>query len=284
MHALRLRMQKQPTVALLIAINRLPVNTINISAVIITLNEAKNIRQCLESVGFCADIVVVDSGSEDDTCRLAQDLGARVIHQPWLGYGPQKSFAVEQAKYDWVLCIDADEVVSPELQDSIAHLSWSDDQVAGYMLPRRNHFLGRPLHYGEGYPDLSLRLFNRQHGQWSQDRVHEGVELNGETRRLSGDLLHFSQETLSQYLTKQNHYTNLQAEALFARGKRCHASRCFTAPLIRFIKFYIIRRGFLDGAPGFIHIVIGCINTFSKYAKLLELQRNDPATPPKLTN
>lgn len=257
--------------------------TIPISAVIITLNEAENIRRCLESVNFCDDIVVVDSGSTDDTCSLAESCGARVIQQQWLGYGPQKRFAVEQAKNDWVLCIDADEVISPELQQSITHIDWqmSDNtlnDIAGFTMPRCNHFMGKPLRYGEGYPDLSLRLFNRLRGQWSEDKVHEGVELTGNSERLQGDLLHFSQETLSQYLEKQNRYTTLQAQALFTRGKRCSASRCFTAPLVRFIKFYVVRRGFLDGAPGFIHIVIGCMNSFNKYAKLLELQQQAPST------
>ncbi len=249
----------------------------SLSAVIITLNEEHNIRQCLESVAFCDDIIVVDSGSEDNTVNIAKDCQARVVHQDWLGYGAQKQFATEQAAHDWVLCIDADEVVSPELQAAIKSLSLDkQDQVphtTAYQMPRKNHFLGKPLNHGEGYPDLSLRLFHRKYGQWSNDKVHEGVHTTGDIGRLAGDLLHYSQESISSYLSKQNHYTDLQAQALFAKGKYCRPIKCVTSPLTRFIKFYFLRLGFLDGAAGFIHISIGCFNAFSKYAKLLELQR-----------
>lgn len=251
-----------------------------LSAVIITLNEEHNIQACLESVSFCDDIVIVDSGSQDKTLEIAKTLGARTISREWQGYGSQKQYAVEQAKYDWVLCIDADERISEVLKKTIQALPLSDkpinNQASGYLIPRRNHFLGKPLNYGEGYPDLSLRLFNRTKGQWSDDKVHEGVKLRDQevVVILKGDILHYSQESLNKYIQKQNHYTSLQAEQLFQQGKRYSPSKCFTSPLIRFIKFYCLRLGFLDGLPGFIHITIGCFNAFSKYAKLEELHRN----------
>lgn len=251
--------------------------TLALSAVIITQNESSNIRRCLNSLAFCEDIIVVDSGSDDDTIAIAQKCGARTVHQAWLGYGAQKQFAVEQAKYNWVICIDADEVISGELQKNIQALDLSSNShknmAMNYRMPRRNHFLGKALRYGEGYPDYSLRLFNRTQAQWSMDEVHEGVETQGNIGTLAGDILHFSGESISAYLTKQNRYTQLQALALFREKKFCTPLKCFSSPLIRFIKFYFIRRGFLDGAAGFIHITIGCFNAFSKYAKLLELQR-----------
>ncbi|ODS24352.1 benzoate transporter [Candidatus Endobugula sertula] len=244
-----------------------------ISAVIITLNEEKNILRCLTSVAFCEDIVVIDSGSTDETVTIAQNMGARTLFRDWLGFGPQKQFAVEQAKYDWVLCIDADEVVSEALYHSIRKIDLKNTAFAGYLMPRRNHFLGKALKHGEGYPDLSLRLFNRQTGQWSQDSVHEKVKVNGQIEKLTGDLLHFSEETIASYLHKQNRYTSLQAQMLFDRQAPCNTSQCITSPLVRFIKLYFLRLGFLDGLPGFIHITIGCFNAFCKYSKLLELQR-----------
>lgn len=257
-------------------------HTIPVSAVIITQNEAHNIEQCINSVAFCDDILIVDSGSTDDTIAIAQNSGARTLHQSWLGYGAQKQFAVLQAKHDWVLCIDADERVSEELKSSILQLSPvqlsldsanSNKQMSSYQMPRRNHFLGKALLHGEGYPDYSLRLFNRTQAQWSNDPVHEGVQTNSEITTLTGDLLHFSGDTIFAYLNKQNRYTDIQAQMLFEAKKFCHPSKCFTSPLTRFIKFYFLRLGFLDGAAGFIHISIGCFNAFSKYAKLLELQR-----------
>lgn len=251
-----------------------------LSAVIITLNEESNIRRCLDSLAFCDELVVVDSGSTDNTVSIAKEYGAKVFHQDWLGYGEQKQYATEQADHDWVLCIDADEIISLELQTSIQQLTLCDTSaqnnkppISAYRMPRRNHFLGKALRYGEGYPDLSLRLFHRQHGHWSKDKVHEGVHTHGKTVTLSGDLMHYSQETITAYLNKQNRYTELQAQALFLKGKRHNSLKCLTSPLTRFIKFYFIRLGFLDGLPGFIHISIGCFNAFCKYAKLAELQR-----------
>jgi glycosyltransferase involved in cell wall biosynthesis len=250
-------------------------NSLSLSAVIITLNEESNIQKCLDSVRFCDEVLVVDSGSSDNTIAIAQAFGARVISQEWLGYGPQKQFAVNEAKNPWVLCIDADELVSSSLQYSITQINLHSTAISAYEMPRKNHFLGQALHYGEGYPDFSLRLFHRDYAQWSNSAVHEGVETQGEKGRLMGDLLHYSEDTLARYLQKQNHYTSLQAQQLFNEGKCIHPIKCFTSPFLRFIKFYFLRRGFLDGGAGFIHIVIGCFNAFCKYAKLLELQRKN---------
>lgn len=249
-------------------------NPSSISAVVISLNESAKIERCLSSLSFCDDIVLVDSGSTDNTVALAEAMGARVITQSWLGFGRQKQFAVDQAKYDWVLCIDADEVVSAALQAEIQGLDFAADTTAACRFPRRNHFLGKPLNYGEGYPDLSLRLFNRRQAYWSDDTVHEMVVADGPVKILRGDLLHFSEDSIASYLEKQALYTDLQAEALLAQGKRVGPWKCFTSPLVRFVKFYIFRRGFLDGLPGFIHISIGCFTAFCKYAKLIELQRH----------
>jgi glycosyltransferase involved in cell wall biosynthesis len=243
-----------------------------LSAVLITKNAANALEDCLRSVSFCDDIVVVDSGSEDGTTELARRYGARVIPCEWRGFGPQKQFAVEQARHDWVLCIDADERVSETLQASIA-AALADPQAKAYRFPRCNRFLGRYLRHGEGYPDWSLRLFHRGYGRWSDDAVHEKVLCEGAVGELAGDLLHDSAETLDSYLTKQNRYTSLAADEALARGKRASVGKLLLSPLFRFIKFYFLRRGFLDGVPGLIHILIGCQNSFFKYAKMLERSR-----------
>lgn len=243
------------------------------SAVIITRNEERRLPACLESVKFADEVLVVDSGSTDATLDIARAAGATVIEQSWLGYGAQKRFAVKHAKHDWVLCIDADERVSERLRASIEERLTGPKWLA-YEFPRRNTFLGRQLKHGEGYPDWSLRLFDRRHGQWSEDPVHEKVLSGGPVGRLNGDLIHESADTLRTYLDKQNRYTTLQAESLYAAGARATGLKLILSPLARFIKFYVIRGGFLDGRAGLVHILIGCFNSFMKNAKLLELERN----------
>lgn len=244
-----------------------------LSVTVITLNAASQLGPCLESVSAWADeIVVVDSGSTDGTQALATSFGAKVMEQGWLGFGPQKQWAVDHASHDWVLCLDADERVSPALAASIQNTLISPTHAA-YRFPRCNRFLGRYLRHGEGYPDWSLRLFHRQQGRWSDDAVHEKVVVNGTVGHLDGDLMHDSAESLATYLAKQNRYTSLAAEMALARGKRTGWASLVFSPLVRFIKFYFFRRGFLDGLPGLIHILIGCFNSFTKYAKMLESLR-----------
>ena len=254
-----------------------------LSVAIITLNAASQLEACLQSARFAEEIVVVDSGSTDGTQALAERHGARVIQQHWLGFGPQKQFAVEAARHDWVLCLDADERVTPALQTAIeSALEIGQNSVStaaaphAYRFPRCNRFLGRYLKHGEGYPDWSLRLFNRRHARWSDDAVHEKVVSDGKIGTLAGDLLHDSAESLSSYLTKQNRYTSLAADMALAAGKRSSLGRVALSPLVRFIKFYFIRQGFRDGLPGFVHIAIGCFNSMIKYAKMLERQNAAP--------
>ena len=248
------------------------------SVVIITLNAAREIEACLKSVAWANDIVVVDSGSSDATADIAQRHQARVVHQDWLGYGPQKRFAVTQARHDWVLSLDADERLSEELSESIRR-ELSAPRHRAYEFPRRNRFLGRWLRHGEGYPDWSLRLFHRDHANWSDDPVHEKVVTKGTVGRLNGDLLHESEQGIDDYLTKQNRYTTLQAQRLHAAGKRVGPLTLVASPMLRFVKFYFLRLGFLDGLPGLVHIAIGCCNSFTKYAKLRELSKTPAPLP-----
>jgi glycosyltransferase involved in cell wall biosynthesis len=243
-----------------------------LSVTIITRNAASQLEGCLASVAFADEIIVVDSGSTDGTVDLAKRRGARVIAKEWLGFGPQKQFAVEAAAHDWVLGLDADERLSERLRETIvAELKSPRGMV--YAMPRCNRFLGRWLKHGEGYPDWSVRLFHRKHARWSDDAVHEKVLTTQPILRLRGDLLHDSAETLEKYLDKQNRYTSLQAESLRSAGRRASVLQLVLSPSLRFIKFYLLRLGFLDGVPGLVHIAIGCMNTFNKYAKLKALER-----------
>jgi len=244
-----------------------------LSVVIITHNAGGQLAACLESASFADEIVVVDSGSTDATVEIALRHAARVVQKEWLGFGPQKQFAVSAAAHDWVLCLDADERISDALRAAIV-AEMRSPHASVYAMPRCNRFLERWLRHGEGYPDWCIRLFDRRKARWSDDPVHEKVVTSTLVQKLTGDLLHESAETLERYLDKQNRYTSLQARQLHAAGRRASAWHLALAPLARFIKFYLLRRGFLDGVPGLVHVCIGCMNSFNKYAKLIELQRS----------
>ncbi|HEX4857692.1 MAG TPA: glycosyltransferase family 2 protein, partial [Usitatibacteraceae bacterium] len=255
----------------MIAPNRdVPTDKIPLSVVIISKNAASQIAGCIDSVAFADEVLVVDSGSEDETRAIAEVRGCRVLEKDWLGFGQQKQFAVTQARHDWVLCLDVDERVTAELAASIGR-TLKNPATFAYRMARRNRFLGRWLAHGEGYPDWSLRLFHRAHASWSNDPVHEAVITTVSVDDLAGDLLHDSAEEITTYLQKQNRYSSLHAEALYGQGVRAGYLKLFLSPLARFIKFYVIRLGFLDGGPGFAHVAVGCFAAFAKYAKLIEL-------------
>jgi len=242
--------------------------------VLITRNAAAVLAPCLESLAFADEIVVVDSGSSDGTAEIARRFGARLVQKEWLGFGRQKQYAVDQARHDWVLCLDADETVSPRLAASIqAALAAPVSPV--YRMPRRNRFLGRWLSHGEGYPDWSPRLFNRMNARWSDDLVHEKVLYAVTPGTLQGDLMHDSADDLTAYLERQNRYTTLAARQAYELGRSAGFFHLLLSPVVRFFKFYVFRFGFLDGMPGLLHISIGCMNSYLKYAKLIELRKAD---------
>jgi glycosyltransferase involved in cell wall biosynthesis len=245
-----------------------------LSAVLITRNAAAVLAPCLESLAFADEIVVVDSGSSDGTAEIAKRFGARLVQKEWLGFGRQKQYAVDQARHDWVLCLDADETVSPQLAASI-QAALAEPVSPVYRMPRRNRFLGRWLSHGEGYPDWSPRLFNRMNARWSDDLVHEKVLYAVTPGTLQGDLMHDSSDDLTAYLDRQNRYTTLAARQAYELGRSASFLHLVMSPVVRFFKFYVFRFGFLDGVPGLLHISIGCMNSYLKYAKLIELRKAD---------
>ncbi len=244
------------------------------SAVLITRNAAAVLEPCLDRLAFADEVVVVDSASSDATAEIAARKGARVVQKEWLGFGRQKQFAVEQASHDWVLCLDADERVSDELARSIESALAAPVSPV-YRMARRNRFLGRWLAHGEGYPAWSPRLFNRMNARWSDDLVHEKVLFAVTPGTLRGDLMHDSSDDLASYLERQNRYTTLAARQAFEEGRRAGVVHLFFSPVVRFVKFYLMRLGFLDGLPGLLHISIGCMNSYLKYMKLIELQQSE---------
>lgn len=251
---------------------------IPLTLVVITKDAEKSLAKCLSSASWIPNMIIVDSGSQDNTVNIAKSFGATVIKQEWLGFGPQKFLAVSRATTDWVLCLDADEFLSTELSTSIKNLFKNEQLCEGYIFARRNKFLGRFLSHGEGYPDWNMRLFNKNHAQWSDDLIHERViPLNDKFSigRLKGDLMHESGESIERYIEKQNKYTSVQAEVMHQRNKRVSIWNLFLSPLCRFCKYYFIKLGFMDGLAGFVHISIGCFFVFVKYLKLMSLNSKD---------
>ena len=243
-----------------------------LSAVLITRNAAAVLEACLASLAFVDEIVVVDSSSSDGTAELARRKGARVVQKEWLGFGRQKQFAVEQASHDWVLCIDADERVSAELARSIRQALAAPVSPV-YRMARRNRFLGRWLSHGEGYPDWSPRLFNRLNARWSDDLVHEKVLFAVTPGTLAGDLMHDSSDDLTAYLERQNRYTTLAARQAYEQGRSANVLHLLASPAVRFLKFYILRLGFLDGKEGLLLHLYHSAYVSWKYAKAWEATR-----------
>jgi glycosyltransferase involved in cell wall biosynthesis len=239
-----------------------------LSVTVITKNEEKRIAKCLESIAFADEVLVVDSGSTDRTVEIARQHGARVIQQAWLGYGRQKQFAVDQAKNDWVLSLDADEWLSEGLARSIQRElikpSWG-----AYKMARRNKFMGRWLRHGDGYPDVSLRFFSRKKAGWCDHPVHEKVLAMEPVGFLAGDLMHESEDGLFQYIEKQKKYARILAEQSVKKWRARDSIKIVTSPLVRFIRLYFVRLGILDGWAGFVHALASSFASYYKYYSIL---------------
>ncbi|MFT3761529.1 MAG: glycosyltransferase family 2 protein [Pseudoxanthomonas sp.] len=254
-----------------------------ISACVIAFNEADRIGDCLRSLAFCDDVVVVDSHSTDATVDIAAALGAQVLARDFDGFRSQKDFAAGQARHDWVLCLDADERVTPELQASIRAAHASGFTAAGYRFARLSEYFGRFLRHGNPYPDHVLRLFDRRRGGWRGDReIHEAVGVDGPVATLRGDLLHFPFRSLAQMLDKKQKYARMMAEYEHARGKRASLAKLVLSPAWRFWRGYVFRLGFLDGWPGLIEAYVSANYVRQKTMMLWLLEHGQPvADPPR---
>lgn len=241
-----------------------------ISCVIITKNEEKRLGRTLESLQWCEDIVVVDSGSQDKTGEVAKQYGARFITREFDGYGPQKRYATEQAKYDWVLNIDADEVVTRELKEELTGLDLEHSKYVGYQFSLENIFLGKKLKFF-GHPDLHIRLFNKRYAQFDKALVHEKVITEGRVLSLKEHVDHYSYQSIHHYFEKFNQYTTIAAQEKFSLGKRVGIFNIFARWLISWFRFYIIKGGFINGYQGFVWSFFSGFYTAVKYIKLKEL-------------
>lgn len=245
-----------------------------LTVTVITRNEAAHIVPALQSVAWADEIVVVDSHSTDDTVALARPHATRVEVRDWPGYGAQKNHASESAANDWILSIDADERVTPELAAEIRELLAGEPPARGYRIPRVTYYLGRWIRSTDWYPDYQLRLFDRRAGRWNGRRVHESVELQGAPGRLRHDLQHYAYRDISHHLATIDRYTTLAAEQAFADGRRTSALAAFVHAKLAFLRNFILRHGFTDGSVGLVVSTLNSYYVFLKLAKLLELQRH----------
>jgi glycosyltransferase involved in cell wall biosynthesis len=249
-------------------------NKIPLSVAIITKDEVDNLPDCLRSVSFADQIVIVDSGSTDGTVQAASDLGCEVFEESWRGFGPQKQLAIDRCRHPWVLVLDADERIPPGTAEVIRGIvAGSDRGAAGYSFPRKNYFQGRWIRHMGWWPDRIVRLFQRGAGRMSDARVHESVEVEGPVAALDVPIEHFTESRYSRILMKIDHYSTLGAEEAFAEGRRASVWEAVFRAKLAFLQNYLLRLGFLDGRQGFILSVTDSVNKFFKYAKLSELHR-----------
>ena len=244
-----------------------------LSVTIIAWNEEERLRACLESVSWADEVVVVDAESSDKTVQLAREFTDRVWVRPWPGFAVQKNFALDQATGDWILSLDADERVTPELGERIRAIIGDDSAADGYLIPRRNLFWGAWVRHGGLYPDYQLRLFRRGAGRFVEDAVHESVRVTGRVETLAEALLHQSYRDLEDFVRRSNRYSTLAAQDWLRRGRRVGVPALIMKPLGRFFSMYIIRRGFLDGWRGLLLAILYAEYVFLRMAKAWEATR-----------
>ncbi|RJP24580.1 MAG: glycosyltransferase family 2 protein [Candidatus Abyssobacteria bacterium SURF_5] len=243
-----------------------------ISAYVITLNEEKNIRRCLESLRDFEEIVVVDSFSKDATVDICREYTDKVYQHEWPGHTNQYVYAVSLTSHEWVFWIDADEVVSPELAEDIRRVfaNSAPQDYDGYYVSRMTFYLGRWIRHGAWYPDYKLRLFRKSSGKYVNDDPHMSVIVEGRTARLNGKLLHYSMASFSDHLRRLDSYTDIYAHNQIKSEASFPLFSMLTRPPLRFLKSYVLKAGFLDGMPGLIVAAMSGFTVFARYVKFWE--------------
>lgn len=245
-----------------------------ISVTIITLNEERNIARALASAQWADEVVVVDSGSTDRTLEIARQSGARVLSNPWPGYGQQKNFAQSNAAHDWVLNIDADEEVAPELaseiQEAIASVKAGRSKAAGFYFPRKTFYMGRWIRHGGWYPNHLVRLADRRRARWSEPNIHEALVVDGPVDGLKTPLHHYTFSDIQEQVLANLRYSRYGSLDLLKKGQTRSLARLILKPIGKFLETFVLKRGFLDGLPGFIISVNAAHSMFLKYAYLFE--------------
>jgi (heptosyl)LPS beta-1,4-glucosyltransferase len=244
-----------------------------VSVTIITRNEASNIADALASVAWADEVVVVDAQSTDDTATIARQHAHRVVEREWPGYVNQKNYAASIASHDWILSLDADERVTPELAEEIKALLAATPQYAAYRIPRVTWHFGRWIRSTDWYPDYQLRLYDRRRAQWTGQYVHEAVTVNGTVGRLQHEIQHYAYRDIADHLETMDRYTTYAARQMAESGRRTGLLQIAAHPPLAFLRNYILRGGFRDGSAGLIISAMNAYYVFLKFAKLWELQR-----------
>lgn len=249
-------------------------NKVPLSVAVITKNEAVNLTDCFKSIAFAKQIVVVDSGSTDDTIKIASDFGCDVFIEPWRGFGPQKQYAIDQCKMPWILVLDADERIPQDTAIAIKNLILNPSTTAaGFSFPRKNFFQGRWIRHMGWWPDPVVRLFRKGQGRMTQAKVHESIEVEGLVESLTYPIEHLTEGCLGKILQKIDLYSTLGAEEAFVEGKTSSIWTAVVRAKLAFLQNYLLRFGFLDGYQGLTLAMTDAVNKFFKYAKLAEMTR-----------
>ena len=244
-----------------------------ISAIVVCFNEQERIRDCLESLRWCDEIVVVDSFSTDLTPEICRGYTDRFIQREWAGYRDQKALAHSQATKDWVFLVDSDERVTAELRNEVENALVQDNgRYAGYAVPRLVHYLDRWWRRGGWYPDYDVRLFRRDRATWGGSEPHEKILVDGAVRRLRNPLHHYSYRNIEDHLQRINRFTSISSRESKKQGGRWRLSDALLRPAARFFRSYVLKRGFMEGFAGFYVAVTAAVYVFLKYAKLWELE------------
>ncbi|GAB6268712.1 MAG: glycosyltransferase family 2 protein [Smithella sp.] len=245
-----------------------------LSVAIITKNEKENIRQCLQSISFAGQIVIVDSGSTDNTLEIAAEFGCEIYSEAWRGFGPQKQSAIDKCSQPWILVLDADERIPPDTANIIKKIvTDSNVKDAGFSFPRKNYFQGRWIKHAGWWPDRIVRLFRKEAGRITTAMVHESVEVQGMIGVLDVPIEHYTESSLSKIIQKIDKYSTLGAQEAFKDGKHSSVFSAFMRAFFTFNQDYFLRLGMLDGRQGLTLAVTDAVNKFFKYAKLSELTK-----------
>lgn len=249
-------------------------NTPKISVFIIAFNEEKVIGQCLEKLFWANEIIVIDSGSTDATVEICEKFGAKVIYNKFVDFGKQKQFALNQTNNDWVLSLDADEVLSDALIEEIQNLNFSND-FNGYLIPRTHVFLNKIFKFGSENKKPILRFFKKSTGSFLQNKVHEKIEVQGKIGILKNEMLHYTVFDISTAIQKQTKYSLMSGEFFFEKGKKSSLVKVIIKFPFEFIRVYFFQRNFMNGYQGFIWSMLAAYGSFIKYAKLYDLHQNN---------
>lgn len=252
-----------------------------ISAVIITYNEEDRLEPALKSLsGVASEIIVVDAYSKDETAKIARKYTRKVFHRKWSNFADQKNFANNKAAYPWILSLDADERLSPELRQEIINLKQQNPPCTGFSMPRQVFYLGKWIRHSGWYPDRKIRLFRKDKARWEGEYVHEKLEIEGEVEKLKAPIYHFTYRNIQDHLNRINTFSDLGAKKLYAEKKKCRWYYLTFLPFFRFTRSFFWKGGFLDGFAGFVIAVLNGYAIFVRYAKLKEIWKKGERIEP----